>query len=236
MNRRITIAVSAAIAAGAAPASIALGADHRAATTAGVSTAAVTVRIEGQSKTLLDPTSATGEKGSITVGGTPAGKCPGSSAAGALDRATRHRWTGKYYASVGGIFVSSILGEMPSGNDYWTIFVDNKSSSAGLCSIKLRKGEQLLFAVTDGKEYPAALTAPQTAKVGKSFKVKLVGYSAKGASKPLAGVTITGKGIKAVKTNGQGTATITDTHKGVLVLRSAPKGEIRTESIVHLTP
>jgi hypothetical protein len=107
----------------------------------------VTVQIKTKTKTLLRPTAVHGEKGSITKGGTPAGKCPGNSAAGALDAATHGRWTGKYYASVGGIFITSIDGVKPKGADYWSVFVNTKSSSLGICSIKLHTGEHLLFKV-----------------------------------------------------------------------------------------
>jgi len=107
----------------------------------------VTVQIKTLTKTLLKPTAEHGEKGSITKGGTPAGKCPGSSAAGALDQATHGHWTGKYYASVGGIFVTSIDGVKPSGKDYWGFFVDGKTSSKGVCSVKLKVGEKLLFKI-----------------------------------------------------------------------------------------
>jgi hypothetical protein len=107
----------------------------------------VTVQIKTKTKTLLRPTAEHGEKGSITKGGTPAGKCPGNSAAGALDAATHGKWTGKYYASVGGIFITSIDGVKPTGADYWSVFVNGKSSSIGICSIKLHTGEKLLFKV-----------------------------------------------------------------------------------------
>ena len=108
---------------------------------------AVTVQIKSLTKTLLKPTSEHGETGWITKGGTPTGKCPGASAAGALDAATHGKWAGKYYASVGGIFVTSILGVKPTGSDYWSIYVNGKSASLGICAIKLHSGEKLLFKV-----------------------------------------------------------------------------------------
>src|SRR5439155_1094799 len=55
----------------------------------------VTVRVEGAKKTLLPATSASTHSGWITKAGTPTGKCPASSAAGALDVATSHNWGGK---------------------------------------------------------------------------------------------------------------------------------------------
>ncbi|HTX10936.1 MAG TPA: DUF4430 domain-containing protein [Solirubrobacteraceae bacterium] len=106
----------------------------------------VTVQVKNGTKTLANSV-VRGEKGWITKGGTPKGKCPASSAAGALDAATHGKWTGKYYASVGGIFVSSIDGVKPKGNDYWGVYVNGKASSVGVCSVKLKAGEKLLFKV-----------------------------------------------------------------------------------------
>ncbi len=108
---------------------------------------AVSVSVKSLSKTLLGPTSVHGEKGWITKGGTPHGKCSGTSAAGALDAATHGKWTGKYFASVGGIFVTSILGVKPSGNDFWEVVVNGKPASAGICAVKLRAGQRLLFKI-----------------------------------------------------------------------------------------
>ena len=108
---------------------------------------AVSVQIKSLTKTLLRPSTVHGEKGWITKGGTPHGKCSGSSAAGALDAATHGKWTGKYYASVPGIFVTSILGVKPTGSHFWSVFVNGKSSSAGICDIKLRAGERMLFKI-----------------------------------------------------------------------------------------
>jgi Domain of unknown function (DUF4430) len=106
----------------------------------------VTVQVKNGSKTLTNSV-VHGEKGWVTKGGTPKGKCSGSSAAGALDAATHGKWTGTYYASVPGIFVNSIDGVKPKGNDYWGIYVNGKSSSKGVCAIKLHPGEKLLFKV-----------------------------------------------------------------------------------------
>jgi hypothetical protein len=100
---------------------------------------AVSVQIKSLNKTLLKPTTGHGETGWITKGGTPKGKCSGDSAAGALDAATHGKWAGKYYASVGGIFVTSIDGVKPAGNDYWSLYVK------GVCDIKLKSGQKLLF-------------------------------------------------------------------------------------------
>jgi hypothetical protein len=114
---------------------------------AAVSGPSVSVSVKSLTKTLLAPTSVHGEKGSITKGGAPKGKCPGASAAGALDAATHGRWAGKYSSSLHDIFITSILGVKPSGNDFWEIFVNGKPASTGACEIKLHAGERLLFKI-----------------------------------------------------------------------------------------
>ncbi|MGN6870239.1 MAG: DUF4430 domain-containing protein [Solirubrobacteraceae bacterium] len=108
---------------------------------------AVSVQIKTLSKTLLHATGVHGEKSSVTKGGTPKGKCPGASAAGALDAATHGKWTGKYSASLHDIFITSILGVKPPGNDFWEIVVNGKPASTGACEVKLHAGERLLFKI-----------------------------------------------------------------------------------------
>ena len=123
------------------------------------SPATVSVRVEGLTKTLLVPTTVTTHTGSITKGGTPAGTCPATSAAGALDVATHHHWAGYYDTKYEDLEVIGILGESHSftSKDYWEVFVDNVAAQAGICGLKLHKGEQLLFAAVPDNgptEYP----------------------------------------------------------------------------------
>ena len=56
----------------------------------------VSVRIEGQSKTLLAAKTVLVRSGSVTKNHAPRGACPAKSAAGALDAATHHRWSGSW--------------------------------------------------------------------------------------------------------------------------------------------
>ena len=108
---------------------------------------AVTWQVKSLNKTLLRPTTVHGEKGWITKAGTPKGKCSGNSAAGALDAATHGKWTGKYFSSFSDIEVTSILGVKATGSHFWELFVNGKPASKGVCAIKLRSGEKLLFKI-----------------------------------------------------------------------------------------
>jgi Domain of unknown function (DUF4430) len=138
MNRKTLAALVGAVVLALAASSAALAAG---------SGPAVSVQIKTATKTLLHAAGVHGEKGWITKGKTPRGKCPGSSAAGALDAATHGRWTGKYSASVGGTFVTSILGVKPKSNEFWEFVVNGKPASVGICLVKLKPGQKLLFKI-----------------------------------------------------------------------------------------
>ena len=106
---------------------------------------AVTVQIKSLTKTLLKPTTEHGETGWITKGGTPKGKCSGDSAAGALDAATHGKWTGKYFASVGGIFVTSIDGVKPTGIGLLERVRQRQALEQGRLRHQAHAGQKLLF-------------------------------------------------------------------------------------------
>jgi hypothetical protein len=107
---------------------------------------AVRVQIKTTTRTLRDVI-VHGEKGWITKDGMPRGVCPGDSAAGALDAATHGHWSGKYYAKYRDILVERILGVKPKAPDYWGFFVNGRMATVGVCAVKLRPHQQLVFKV-----------------------------------------------------------------------------------------
>ena len=191
--------------------------------------AKVSFRVEGATKTLLPATTvAVPTSGSITKGGTPKGSCPeAGTAAGAFNAATRGDWTGKDFSF--GIEVNSILGESVNNRSrYWELFDNNHVANAGICDLKVKRGDQLLFASvpTRGKQYPIVLTAPSKATVGKPFQVKAFYYrGASAATTPIPGVSFSG--VKGT-TNVKGVATVTATKAGKLSLVGSKLGEIRS--------
>ncbi|MGZ4167959.1 MAG: hypothetical protein ACXVRW_13740 [Solirubrobacteraceae bacterium] len=196
----------------------------------------ISVRVEGVKRTLLPATVARAESGSITKGGTPVGTCPGSSAIGYLDSATHHRWNGSYSSGLG-IGITNILGETHtfSSPDYWSIWLDNRFASAGLCELKLKPGDQLLLAPAPqkGSTYPIILTAPAHARVGTPFTVKASYFkTSKGAAKPLARVKVTDAGSVTDK---HGAATVTVTKAGKVTLVASLTGYIRAEATVTVS-
>jgi hypothetical protein len=136
MNRKTVLAPLGAIVIAVAGSGVALGASS-----AGP---AVSLQIKTPTKTLVN-TIVHGEKGSITKGGTPKGACPGKSAAGALDAATHGKWKGKYYSQYNDLLVTSILGIAPKNPYYWELLVNGKMASVGVCAVKLKAGEKILF-------------------------------------------------------------------------------------------
>ncbi|MGA9860278.1 MAG: hypothetical protein WBQ18_20595 [Solirubrobacteraceae bacterium] len=209
-------------------ATVALVLSPAAALAAGTS---VSVRVEGATRTLLRATTVHTHGGAITKGGTPAGACPATTAAGALDVATHHNWTGSY-GSIG-LSVNSIFGERHtfSSGKYWSIFVDNRYAQAGVCGLKLHRGEKLLFAAVPAKgtEYPIVLSAP--AHAGRTFTVRASSYGDTGRSKPLSGVLVKGAGT----TNAKGTVTVTVPRSGKVTLTASRKGYVRAEATVSVS-
>jgi hypothetical protein len=191
----------------------------------------VFVRIEGLKRTLVSAKRVQTHSGSITKDGAPAGTCPSSSAAGALDAVTSGNWGGTFSASLNELELTSIKGEnwpFTQPNYYWAIWVNNRYAQTGMCQITLKRGDHLLFAVDSAKkaEHPVGLSAPARAFEGKSFSVKVVWYSDSGKAKALKGVKIGG-----ATTNNSGVAKITAKKSGKLRLRASPKGYIRSTTV-----
>jgi hypothetical protein len=191
----------------------------------------VTVRVEGKTRTLFGPKVVQTQSGWITKGGAPTGACPATSAAGALDVATGHRWSGTFSKHLQNYFVTKVLGDYESGKKlFWGIFVNNVSATVGICGIQLHSGDKLLFAAVASTSsrpaYPTALRGPSQVTVGNTFRVRVVYFNASGKARPLARARITGTGVSVV-TNSRGFASIKAKTAGALVLRSSPPGYVR---------
>jgi len=228
MSVRSTFALTgASLALAAAPIAVAAAAG----TASSAAGTTVSVRVEGVRHALLTPTTVHTHSGSITKGGTPAGTCPSTTAAGALDVATHHRWGGTYSRQSPslGIAVTNILGETHtfSGRYYWSIFVDNGYASAGICGLKLHAGEKILFAAVPvkGTVRLLGLTGPSRVTAGNAFTMRVVVYNAKGVAKPVAGVHVSGASHAS---NAHGLITVTESHRGTVRFTASGTGYIRS--------
>jgi hypothetical protein len=201
--------------------------------------AKVTVRVEGKTHTLLAPTVVTTGSGSVTKFGAPSGKCSASSAAGALDLATHHKWAGKWYSSFGDYFLTGVLGESyaTSKTYSWGIWINNRSASTGACGIKLHAGDQLLFAAEPTKiQDPIGVIAPAQVRKGHKLTVKVVAYSAAGKATPLGGALVSVNGHSG-KTDKRGQVSLTPSKPGSFVLTATHAGYIRAAPVtVRVTP
>jgi hypothetical protein len=190
----------------------------------------VTVRVEGESATLLPATTVT------LNSSVPVGHCPGNSAAAAINQAVNGNWDhGEAFSN--GNFTETILGEthdFTHNSDTWAEWIDDRWGS-GICQNLLSEGDEVLMIADHEPEPSFAPTSfplvvseiPASAQVGVPFTVHIdevvVGAEAlygAGTPTPVAGVTLTGAGAVATLSDANGTATITITSPGNITLRA----------------
>jgi hypothetical protein len=205
--------------------------------------ATVTVRIEGAASTLV-------EEGAFSTTNTPVNKrgqgdCSGTSAAGALERATNGDWDGTYYGAATGYGVERIFGETYTFNargDYWAFWINGKAATEGICgkSAELQEGDDVLFFVdqcfdAQPPDYacknppvrPLELTVPASAQTGQPATLSVATLDGNGGSSPTDGARITGTGIDAT-TGPDGKATVTFPQSGRVALKAAKAGSVRS--------
>jgi len=235
LGRRTAIAAVLALACAAALTTAVEGAG---AANASAGSAAITVRVEGPSSTLLPASvvSLTGAK--VSKNGVAADSCAGTSAAGALQAATHGDWNGTWSESYRSYFLTSIEGlRFPaSGATYWAFWVNDAPSAEGICSYKPKPGDSLLFFPDCyGKSCPPnggvlGLKAPAVAVVGTPFTVSVTAYSdAKGAPSKAVGATVSAGAVTA-KTGPAGTATLKLARAGTLTLEVTAPHAVRDEA------
>jgi hypothetical protein len=190
--------------------------------------ARVSIRIEGQSTTLVPRTTVKTPSGALHTDGS----CPGETLAGAIEKATAGNWD-----KAPGGFSNTIRGETHdfSNNDYWAGWVNNKYAN-GFCDQPVQDGDDLLVLVdtTDNATFASAVFPlelvglPSVVKPGQAVTVTArqyrnyvgrpgSGVPGVGDPQPLGGVRISG-GRKAVTTAKDGTATVTFTGAGAVTV------------------
>jgi hypothetical protein len=190
----------------------------------------VTVRVEGQSRTLLERTR-------VTLPDTPppVTGCQRWSAAAAIEEATRGNWDR-------GDFPSTILGESHTftQNDYWAEWVDFGSGyrwGSGICNDVLKDGDEVLEVVDIASatfaptRFPLDLEGlPAAVQTGVPVTVTVVAYVTDGTvgtgtRTPVAGATVSGGGASAVTGPG-GTATLRFMQPGTVVVKASKPGSV----------
>jgi hypothetical protein len=192
-----------------------------ASSTFGAGPAAVTVRVEGQTQTLLPPTQVTTSTAPVVKEeeGKPEGSCSGTSAIGALQLATGGNWSGPWNSGFNQYEIFTIEGEKHSfeagskANYYWSFWLDHAEASVGACEAELAQGDEVLFfpacygEACPPSPTPLGIEAPADANVGEAVAVTVKQYNAKGEASPAAGADVAGGGV-AANTDAQGHATL----------------------------
>jgi hypothetical protein len=190
------------------------------------------VRVEGAGATLLPqtlvhPSTATTIKGKV---------CADATAAGALDQGTAGNWSGSYSASFKDYLVGSILGETPSGNNFWTLWVNGRSSPTGGCATHLHPGDHVLWfdcqadASFNCTNNPLALSAPASVKRGRRLAVSVTQLDGAGHGKAVTAAAVSGPGVTGV-TGAAGTATVIPLSTGIIALQAQKSGATPSEPV-----
>lgn len=171
----------------------------------------VTVRVEGPSGSLAYANLRTTTT-PVVKDGDRSHACTGTSAAGALEQATDGRWGASYFRGLGYSVdsVDGVRGSSPS--EYWTLWVNDRSSTTGLCGTELQNGDDVLvYLCRSGADFsctnrPLGIVVPKRRSAAPT--VQVVTFSDDGRAAPAAGATVSG-GTGPVRTNAQGRAKVT---------------------------
>jgi hypothetical protein len=199
--------------------------------------ASVSVRIEGDTRTLASATVATSGS-SVGKPGDPT--CAGNTALDALNAATGGNWDGPFYAGLG-YAPESLLGEAHvfAAGSYWAFWLNDAYSAAGVCDVAVQEGDELLFfpdCATTGctPVTPLRLGAvPATVRPGQAVAVRVEQLTApvypatETTAAPAAGATVTLGGVSATA-GADGTATLTPAGSGPQTVQATKAGSVRS--------
>ena len=92
-----------------------------------------------------------------------------------------------------GLGICGVGGSNSTAKKSWYLKVNHKNPELGGESVKLKKGDEVLWALAPFP-YPneLALEAPAEATPGVPFEVQVYSFNDKGKRKPAAGVTVSG--------------------------------------------
>jgi hypothetical protein len=97
----------------------------------------------------------------------------------------------------------------------WYLKVNHKAQQVGGDAVKLKPGDEVLWAYASSYPYPneLVLEAPESATAGLPFDVRVYSYDEKGKRKPVAGATVSGA---SGPTDASGKASVTLSAPGLL--------------------
>jgi hypothetical protein len=196
--------------------------------------AKVSVRVEAPGHTVASTTLTT-TRTKVTKDGNAAHTCSGTSVAGALEQATGGKWTASWFDGLG--YAVDSIGGVKAPADfsaYWTLWINGKSSTTGVCDSELQAGDQVLeFLCTSTPDFSSCTNLPLALTAGRvrhgAVKVKVVRLKGDGTSEPVAGAVVHG-GTKDVTTAADGSASVV-LRDGQTALRATHTGDVASAQL-----
>jgi hypothetical protein len=190
--------------------------------------ASVTIRAEGLTTTMVPKTALTTTTAPVNKDGTHT--CTGTSAAGALERASAGDWSGTWFDGIGyGVDrIRAESGRAPSAGNpngtYWALWVNYEYSQVGACGAELVPGDDVLFAIDCyagcSARGPLRLSrVPRIARPGTTATVLVEAFNQAGPQGPAAGATVRAGG-RDFTTGADGIAHVTFSGSGPVSIRA----------------
>ncbi|MBU3675169.1 MAG: DUF4430 domain-containing protein [Solirubrobacteraceae bacterium] len=197
----------------------------------------VDLRVEGSSKTLFEKAVAAGPETLRSNAGPNPGRFPcdvienggsGKRAATPISALapTRLKLGLNWYPEYTGFLVDSIGAEDPADPAYWDFWVNGKGAVEleylGGCQLGLKKGDSVVWAVTDGSQSLLMLKASGS---GSGPTVRLTATS--GAT----GVPVVGAKVGRLTTGADGTVEVPRPSRGSVRFKATADGFIRSNAV-----
>jgi hypothetical protein len=200
----------------------------------------VNVRVEGESATLVPRAPVSTFAGTFGKDANPA-TCKGTSAAGALERATAGDWTARYFAQYQTYLIAAIKGET---HEYpqeksWAFWINYKLAETGACDFEVQEGDDVLFVPSCSScaspEGPLELRVPAVVRPGVAAEVQvresatvrdLDTYVTSVTERPAQGATVTAGG-QTYTTDAAGVARIA-LPSGPVAIQATKPGFVRS--------
>jgi hypothetical protein len=206
---------------------------------AGAAPVNIGVRIEGSARTLVPRTVVRTTDAPVGKPGQPT--CSGTSALGAVDRATAGDWAGPYDAGFQTYSLATLKGETHDAatSSYWAFWINYTYASMGVCGQQVQEGDDLLFvpecyATGCSPASPLRITGlPATVAPGAAVTVTVVQYSPPvypatvTTSAPAAGATVS-YGNAAATTGADGSARLSFSGAGPRTVQATKAGYVRS--------
>jgi hypothetical protein len=193
----------------------------------------VDLRVEGAEETLFEGTVRTDghaieqdRNGPQPCDGTNAGANPtaGPTITSALDDAVS--WNGSWNASFSDFIITRIGPDKATDTQFWGTALNGTPTEAGGCQVQVKEGDDVLWAydMFSARQF-LELTGPRTARVGRSFRVRVT--DAKNGDAPVKGARVGG-----AKTDARGYARLEADERGTAVLKAERRRALRSNTLL----